>query len=100
MKIIIKGVAAVMLLLGSASAYQQKDQFANELSALSHMIDEMEQPNAESMFSRIVERKDQIATLADSKPEFAQRYTDELDSLANMIDAVEDEDYDVMMQLI
>ena len=48
MKIIIKGVAAVMLLLGSASAYQQKDQVANELSALSHMIDEMEQPNAES----------------------------------------------------
>jgi len=100
MKIIIKGVAAVMLLLGSASAYQKKDQVANELSALSNMINEMEQPNAESLFNRIVERKDQIATMAQSKPQYSERYTEELDTLANMIDAVEDEDYDVMMQLI
>lgn len=55
---IIKGAAAVMLLLGSASAYQKKDQVANELSALSNMIDVMEQPNSEAIFSQIVERKD------------------------------------------
>lgn len=38
--------------------------------------------------------------MADARPQFSERYTDELDSLANMIDAVEDEDFDVVMQLI
>ena len=100
MKFIVKGAAAVMLLLGSTTAYQKRDQIANELSSLSNMIDEMEQPQAESIFSRVLERKDQIATLSETHPEFSERYTSELDHLSNMIDAIEDEDFDVCMQMI
>lgn len=97
MRFIVKGIAAVMLFLGGAQAYEKKDQIANELSALTTMIDEMEQPKADSLFNRLVERKDQIASLAENYPQFSQRYQDELETLASMIDAIEDEDFDVCM---
>ena len=74
MRFIVKGIAAVMLFLGGAYAYEKKDQIANELSALTTMIDEMEQPKADSLFNRLVERKDQIASLAENYPQFSQRY--------------------------
>ena len=44
MKLVIKGMAAVALLLGDASAYSKKDAIVNELHAISDMVDAMETP--------------------------------------------------------
>ena len=51
MKTILKGLSAVMLLIGNTSAYTKKEYIANELGALSKLIDQMEEPNSHNIFS-------------------------------------------------
>ena len=56
----LTGLSAVMLLLGNTAAYTKTEYIANELGALSKMIDTMEEPQAETIFSQMLERKNEL----------------------------------------
>jgi len=93
-------LSAVMLLLGSAYAYSTKQHIANEVAALESLVGAMEEPSPNAIFAQMIERKEELQYLAANHPDHNKRYASELNTLASMVDLVEEQNFNEVLSLI
>jgi len=65
----------------------------SELATLMDIVESLENDDA-NLISTIQERKNELQRLSEEEPECQQRYLSELESLSNLVDAVEEENFE------
>ena len=65
----------------------------SELATLMDIVESLENDDS-NLVSTIKERKDELQRLSEDEPECQQRYLSELESLENLVDAVEEENFE------
>jgi len=89
------GLAA---LLGfSSAALSQKQLLHNQLVALSGMVSEFDAPEKDAIFSKIAERKDELANQLLAHPEHTESILSEVATLKGLVRTVDAQNYDGSM---
>merc|ERR1711935_447878 len=65
----------------------------SELATLMDIVESLENEDS-NLVSTIQARKDELQRLSEDEPECQQRYLSELESLSNLVDAVEEENFE------
>lgn len=92
---------AVAALLGvSSAALTQKQLIKNQLIALSGLVSEFDTPQKDAIFSRISQRKDELANQLLAHPEHTESILSEVATLKGLVRSVEAENYDNAMSLM
>lgn len=93
--------AVAAALLGFASAaLSQKQLIKNQLIALSGLVSEFDAPEKEAIFSKISQRKDELANQLLAHPEHTESILSEVSTLKGLVRSVEAENYDDAMSLM
>ena len=60
----------------------------------------MEEPSPNAIFAKMIERKEELQYLAANHPDHNKRYASELNTLASMVDLVEEQNFNEVLSLI
>ncbi len=92
---------AIAALLGvTSAALTQKQLIHNQLVALSKMVSEFDAPEKDAIFSRIAQRKDELANQLLAHPEHTESILSEISTLKGLVHTVEAQNYDGAMSLM